>query len=46
MELNCALLYIEDYVGDFVSKFPTWLAEGQRDLTDNTSVWEWIKYNI
>ena len=44
-KLNCSLLHNEDYVYDFVSKYLTWLAEGQRDLTDNRSVWEWIKYN-
>ena len=31
---------------DVPYKTKTWLAEGQRDLTDNRSVWEWIKYNI
>ena len=45
-KLNCSLLHDEDYVDDFASKFPTWFAKGQRDLTDNRSIWEWIKYNI
>ena len=25
---------------------PLWTAEGQKELTDNRMVWDWIKYNI
>ena len=25
---------------------PVWLAEGRSDLSDNRSVWDWIKFNI
>ena len=25
---------------------PVWLAEGRIDLSDNRSIWDWIKFNI
>jgi len=31
---------------DVTAKIPIWLIEGQKNLTDNRSIWDWIKYNI
>ena len=45
-KMNCSLLEDENYVNDIALKIPVWIAEGEKDLTDNRSIWEWLKYNI
>ena len=45
-KMNCSLLDDEDYIRDVTAKIPIWLIEGQNNLTDNRSIWDWIKYNI
>jgi len=27
-------------------KIPIWSAEGRKELSDNRSIWDWLKYNI
>ena len=44
--MNCGLLEDDRYVDDIKSKIPVWLAEGYKDLSDNRSIWDWLKYNI
>ena len=44
--MNCSLLDDEDYIRDVTAKTPIWLTEGQNELTDNRSIWDWTKYNI
>ena len=44
--MNCSLLDDEDYINDLAQKIPLWLAEGQNELSDNWSIWDWMKYNI
>ena len=44
--MNCSLLDDEDYINDITAKIPIWLAEGRNALSDNQSIWDWIKYNI
>ena len=44
--MNCSLLEDENYVNDVALKIPVWITEGEKDLTDNRSIWEWLKYNI
>ena len=44
--MNCSMLEDENYVNEIVLKIPVWIAEGEKDLTDNRSIWEWLKYNI
>ena len=45
-KMNCSLLEDGSYVKDVTVNFQEWIAEGEKDLTDNHSVWEWSKYNI
>jgi len=45
-KMNCSLLDDEDYIRDVTAKTPIWLTEGQNELTDNRSIWDWTKYNI
>ena len=45
-KMNCSLLEDVSYVNDVTEKIPVWIAEGEKDLTDNRSIWEWLKYNI
>ena len=45
-KMNCSLLDDEDYVRDVTAKMPIWLTEGQNELTDNRSIWDWTKYKI
>ena len=35
MEMNCSLLDDEDYEEDITRMIPLWIAEGQKELTDN-----------
>ena len=44
--MNCSLLVDENYVNDVALKIPLRIAEGEKDLTENRSIWEWLKYNI
>lgn len=43
---NCSLLDDEDYVRRLTAKIPIWLIEGQNELTDSRSIWDWTKYKI
>ena len=31
---------------NYGQEIPVWIAEGEKDLTDNGSIWKWLKYNI
>ena len=44
--MNCCLLDDEDYEEDIARMIPLWIAEGQKEFTDNRMIWDWIKYNI
>ena len=45
-KMNCSILDDEDYIKDISLKIPSWIADGERELSDNRTVWDWIKYNI
>ena len=45
-KMNCSLLDDEDYVRELTVKIPIWQIEGQHELTDNRSIWDWTKYKI
>ena len=45
-KLNCSLLSDETYVEKINSLIPKWVQEGENDLEDLRSVWDWVKYNI
>ena len=45
-KMNCSLLDDEDYEEDIARMIPLWIAEGQKEFTDNRMIWDWIKYNI
>ena len=45
-KLNCSLLSDETYVEKINSLIPKWVQEGENDLEDPRSVWDWVKYNI
>ena len=36
----------EDYIEDITLKIPSRIADGERELSDNRTIWDWIKYNI
>jgi len=38
-KMKCSLLEDESYVKVITAKIPEWIAEGEKDLTDNRSVW-------
>ena len=44
--MNCSLLADEEYVNSVTELIPIWAAEGRKELSDDRSVWDWIKYNI
>ena len=44
--MNCTLLDDEEYVNNITEKIPIWLAESRNELSDNRSIWDWLKYNI
>ena len=46
MELNATLLNDNEFVKDVTTRIPIWLTEGQDELSDNRSVWDWLKDNI
>ena len=43
-KMNCSLSDDEDYINDISAKIPIWLAEGHNELSDNRSIWDWMKY--
>ena len=45
-KMNCLPLNDEDYVRGVTTKIPIWLIEGQKELTDDRSIWDWTKYKI
>ena len=45
-KLNCSLLSDETYVEKINSLIPKVVQEGEKDLEDPRSVWDWVKYNI
>ena len=45
-KINCSPFDDEDYVKDATAKIPIWLTEGQNELTDKRSIWDWTKYKI
>ena len=45
-KMNCSLLDDEEYEEDIATLFPLWTADGQKELTDDRMIWDWIKYNI
>ena len=45
-KMNCAILEEESYINEVTQKIPIWVDEGQKELADNRTTWEWIKYNI
>ena len=44
--MKCSILGEDSYINDVTRKIPIWVAEGQKELSDNRTTWEWIKYNI
>lgn len=45
--MKYSLLEDESYVKDIEAKIPEWIAcRGEKDLTNNRIVWEWLKYSI
>jgi len=44
--LNCSLLNDKKYVPEINFLLPSWLQEGERQLSDPYSVWDWVKYNV
>ena len=45
-KMNCSLLADEEYVNSVTEIIRIWAAEGRKELSDDRSVWDWIKYNI
>ena len=45
-KMNCSILEEDSYINEVTRKIPIWVAEGQKELSDNRTTWEWIKYNI
>ena len=45
-KMNCLPFDDEDYVRVVTAKIPIWLTEGQNELTDKRSIWDWTKYKI
>ena len=45
-KMNCSLLTDEEYVNNVTAMIPIWTADGRKELSDNRTVWDWIKYNI
>ena len=43
-KMNCSILEEESYINDVTWKIPIWVGEGQKELEDNRTTWEWIKY--
>ena len=45
-KMNCAILDDSIYIEEISHLIPKWVAEGQKELSDDRSVWEWTKFNI
>ena len=45
-KMNCSILEEDSYINEVTRRIPIWVAEGQKELSDNRTTWEWIKYNI
>ena len=45
-KINCSILDDKDYIKDISLKIPSWIADGERELSDKRTIWDWIKYNI
>ena len=45
-KLNCSVLNDGDYVAEITKMILIWTAEGERELSDHRSTWDWIKYNV
>ena len=45
-KMNCSILDDKDYIKDITLKIPSWIADGEKELSDNQTIWDWIKYNI
>ena len=45
-KLNCSVLNDDDYVEEITKMILIWSAEGERELSDHRSVWDWTKYNV
>ena len=45
-KMNVSLLDDEEYLNYLSVNIPKWKSEGERELSDKRSVWDWIKYNI
>ena len=45
-KMNCSILDDSICIQESSLLIPTWTAEGQKELSDDRSVWEWIKFNI
>ena len=45
-KINCSILDDEDYIKDITLKIPSWIADGERELSDNRTIGDWIKYHI
>jgi len=41
---SCSMLDDEDYEEDITRMIPHWIAEGQKEFSDNRMIWDWIKY--
>ena len=39
-KMNCSLLDDESYKKDITRMIPLWIAEGQKELTDNRMIWD------
>ena len=44
--MNVSLLEDEGYLEDLKLRIPQWKTTGMNELSDNRSVWDWLKYNI
>ena len=45
-KMNCSLLADEEYVNSVTEMIPIWTAQGRKVLSDDRTIWDWIKYNI
>ena len=45
-KMNCAILDDSIEIQEISLLIPKWIAEGHKELSDDRSVWEWIKFNI
>ena len=45
-KMNCAILDDSCYIEEISNLLPKWIAEGQKELSDDRSVWKWTKFNI